>query len=115
MARVTVEDCVDKLPNRFEVVMLAAHRARAISTGSEMLVERDADKNPVVALREIAETALDPEELREEAISSLQKQVEVDEPEDDNMAALMGEGDASEEDLSEEELIRALQAESQPR
>ncbi|MCL4162949.1 UNVERIFIED_CONTAM: hypothetical protein GTU68_052610, partial [Idotea baltica] len=89
MARVTVEDCVDKLPNRFEVVMLASHRARAISTGSEMLVERDEDKNPVVALREIAETALDADDLREEAISSLQKHVEVDEPEDDNMAALV--------------------------
>lgn len=95
--------------------MLAAHRARLISTGSEMLVERDNDKNPVVALREIAETQLKPEDLREEAISSLQKQVEVDEPEDDNMAALMGEGDAAEEDLSEEELIRALQAENPPR
>lgn len=115
MARVTVEDCVEKIPNRFEVVMLAAHRARLISTGSEMLVERDDDKNPVVALREIAETSLKPEDLREDAISSLQKQVEVDEPEDDNMAALMGEGDSAEEDLSEEELIRALQAESPPR
>lgn len=115
MARVTVEDCVDKLPNRFEVVMLAAHRARAISTGSEMLVERDDDKNPVVALREIAETALKPDDLREDAISSLQKQVEVDEPEDDNMAALMGERDEAAEDLSEEELIRALQAESPPK
>lgn len=115
MARVTVEDCVDKIPNRFEVVMLAAHRARLISTGAEMLVDRDEDKNPVVALREIAETALKPEDLREEAISSLQKHVEVDEPEDDNMAALMGEGDAADEDLSEEELIRALQAESPPR
>lgn len=115
MARVTVEDCVDKIPNRFEVVMLAAHRARLISTGAEMLVERDNDRNPVVALREIAETALKPEDLREEAISALQKHVEVDEPEDDNMAALMGEGDAAEDDLSEEELIRALQAESPPR
>ena len=115
MARVTVEDCVDKIPNRFEVVMLAAHRARLISTGSDMLVDRDDDKNPVVALREIAETALKASDLREEAISALQKQVEVDEPEDDNMAALMGEGDAAEEDLSEEELIRALQAESPSR
>lgn len=115
MARVTVEDCVDKIPNRFEVVMLAAHRARAISTGAEILVDRDDDKNPVVALREIAETALKPEDLREEAISSLQKQVEVDEPEEDNMAALMGERDEAEEDLSEEELIRALQAESPPK
>lgn len=115
MARVTVEDCVDKIPNRFEVVMLAAHRARLISTGTDLLVDRDNDKNPVVALREIAETALKPADLREDAISSLQKQVEVDEPEDDNMAALMGEADSAEDDLSEEELIRALQAESPPR
>lgn len=115
MARVTVEDCVDKIPNRFEVVMLAAHRARLISTGAEMLVDRDNDKNPVVALREIAETALKATDLREEAIAALQKQVEVDEPEDDNMASLMGEADAAEDDMSEEELIRALQAESPPR
>ncbi len=115
MARVTVEDCVEKIPNRFEVVMLAAHRARLISTGSEMLVEKDNDKNPVVALREIAETAIEADALREDAISSLQKQVEVDEPEDDDMAARMGEEDPADGDLSEEELIRALQAESPPR
>lgn len=112
MARVTVEDCVDKIPNRFEVVMLAGYRARAIAAGGNMLVERDEDKFPVVALREIAETAITPEKLREEAIAHLQKHVEVDEPVEDNMAALMGEQDAPDEDMSEAELIRALQAES---
>ena len=115
MARVTVEDCVDKLPNRFEIVMLAAHRARSISNGGQMLVEKDDDKNPVVALREIAEGALKPGELREDAISSLQKHVEVDEPVDDDMAKLMGETDDVAEDVSEEELIRALQADGPPR
>ncbi len=112
MARVTVEDCVDKIPNRFEVVILAGYRARAIAAGAAMLVERDDDKFPVVSLREIAEEAITPEELRERAIANLQKHVEVDEPVEDNMAALMGEQDAPEEDLSEEELIRALKAES---
>jgi DNA-directed RNA polymerase subunit omega len=112
MARVTVEDCVDKIPNRFEVVLLAGHRARAIATGGSMLVDRDDDKFPVVALREIAETALTPEDLREQAITHLQKHVEVDEPVEDNMAALMGEQDTPDEDMSEADLIRALQAES---
>jgi len=112
MARVTVEDCVDKIPNRFEVVLLASHRARMIATGGSMMVERDNDKFPVVALREIAETAITAEELREEAIAHQQKHVEVDEPVEDNMAALMGEQDAPEDDMSEADLIRALQAES---
>lgn len=112
MARVTVEDCVDKIPNRFEVVLLGAYRARSIAAGAHELVDRDNDKNPVVALREVAEGAITPEVLREEAIRSLQKHVEVDEPVEDNMAALMGEQDGPDEDLSEEELIRALQAES---
>ena len=112
MARVTVEDCVDKIPNRFEVVLLASHRARMIATGGSMMVECDNDKFPVVALREIAETAITAEELREEAIAHQQTHVEVDEPVEDNMAALMGEQDAPEDDMSEADLIRALQAES---
>jgi len=112
MARVTVEDCVDKIPNRFEVVLLASHRARMITTGGSMLVERNEDKFPVVALREIAETAITADDLREEAIAFLQKHVEVDEPVEDNMAALMGEQDAPDDDMSEADLIRALQAES---
>ena len=81
MARVTVEDCVDKIPNRFELVMLAAHRAREIQAGAAPTVDRDNDKNPVVALREIGDAAISPEDLREDLIHSLQKHVEVDEPE----------------------------------
>ena len=109
MARVTVEDCVDKVPNRFELVMLAAHRAREISTGSEITVPRDNDKNPVVALREIAEETLTADNLREAAIESNQTQIEVDEPQDDDMALLMGGGsDEPEDDMSEENLLRAL-------
>ena len=81
MARVTVEDCVDKVSNRFELVLLAGHRARQISSGAEITVPRDNDKNPVVALREIADQTLSPGDLEEDLIHSLQKQVEVDEPE----------------------------------
>jgi len=81
MARVTVEDCVDKVPNRFELVLLAAHRARAIANGSHVTIEVDNDKNPVVALREIAEKTIPPEDLKEGLIHSIQKNVEVDEPE----------------------------------
>lgn len=110
MARVTVEDCVDKVQNRFELVLLAAHRAREVSAGAPITVERDNDKNPVVALREIAEETQTADELRERLIESNQTQIEVDEPEDDNMALLMG-GEAdkpAEDDLSEEKLLRAL-------
>ncbi len=110
MARVTVEDCVDKIPNRFELVMLAAHRARELSAGAELTVDRDNDKNPVVALREIAEETLTAEQLRESYIQANQTQIEVDEPEDDQMAMLMGEveDDKPEDDMSEENLLRAL-------
>ena len=73
MARVTVEDCVEKVPNRFSLVLLAAHRARAVSAGSAILVDRDNDKNPVVALREIAEDVLDADGVRENLITSLQR------------------------------------------
>jgi DNA-directed RNA polymerase subunit omega len=78
MARVTVEDCVDKIPNRFDLVLLAAQRARQISGGAELLLDRDRDKNPVVALREIAEELVLPAELNEAVISNLQR-VQVDE------------------------------------
>ena len=88
MARVTVEDCIDKIENRFDLVLLAAHRARNISSGQPILVDRDRDKNPVVALREIAETALAPEDLSEDFIHSLQRHVEVDEPEAEAAPAL---------------------------
>ncbi|MFT4347196.1 DNA-directed RNA polymerase subunit omega [Bartonella ancashensis] len=81
MARVTVEDCLDKVDNRFELVLLAGHRARQISQGAQITVDRDNDKNPVVALREIADEILSPADLKEDLIHSLQKHVEVDEPE----------------------------------
>lgn len=110
MARVTVEDCVDKVPNRFELVMLAAHRARELSAGIPLTIDRDNDKNPVCALREIAEETLTASELREAYIESNQTQIEVDEPEDDSMALLMGgqEKDEPEDDMSDENLLRAL-------
>ncbi|WP_075654587.1 DNA-directed RNA polymerase subunit omega [Pseudochrobactrum sp. B5] len=81
MARVTVEDCVDKVDNRFELVLLASHRARQISQGGQITIDRDNDKNPVVALREIADETLSPGDLKEDLIHSLQKHVEIDEPE----------------------------------
>ncbi|MBY6002910.1 DNA-directed RNA polymerase subunit omega [Salipiger bermudensis] len=110
MARVTVEDCVDKVPNRFELVMLAAHRAREVASGSPITVDRDNDKNPVVALREIAEETQSADELRERLIESHQTQIEVDEPEEDSMALLMGaeQDKPVEDDMSEEKLLRAL-------
>jgi DNA-directed RNA polymerase subunit omega len=116
MARVTVEDCVDKVPNRFDLVMLAAHRARMISSGSPITIDRDNDKNPVVALREIADGTTPPEELYESAVESQQRHIEVDEPEEDNMALLMGGGAEAAaqptiDDLDEERLLRALMAE----
>ena len=110
MARVTVEDCVDKVPNRFELVMLAAHRAREIAAGAELTVERDNDKNPVVSLREIADETQRADDLRERLIENNQNQIEVDEPEEDSMALLMGtENDKpADDDMSEEKLLRAL-------
>ena len=110
MARVTTEDCVDKVPNRFELVMLAAHRAREITAGAPLTVDRDNDKNPVVALREIAEESQSAEDLRERLIEANQAQIEVDEPEEDAMALMMGaEADQPEpDDMSEEKLLRAL-------
>ena len=110
MARVTVEDCVDKVPNRFELVMLAAHRAREIQAGSPLTIERDNDKNAVVSLREIADETQGADALRERMIESHQTQIEVDEPEDDQMALMMG-GEADRpatDDMSEEKLLRAL-------
>ena len=89
MARVTVEDCVDKIPNRFELVMMASQRARGISAGAQLTVDRDNDKNPVVSLREIAEDTVSPEELTEELIKSLQTFVAIDEPEEED-ADLLG-------------------------
>jgi DNA-directed RNA polymerase subunit omega len=113
MARVTVEDCVDKIPNRFDLVLLAGYRARQLSGGADTLVDRDRDKNPVVALREIAAKELKPEEMKEEYIKSLQKHAEVDEPEaqpDEDMRE-----DAHQRQVTEEELLRALTSEAQRR
>lgn len=90
MARVTVEDCILQIPNRFDLVMAAAQRARDISAGSQITVDRDNDKNPVVALREIADLTVDSEALKESLIKGLQKHVEVDEPEDDDLERLIG-------------------------
>ena len=89
MARVTVEDCVERIPNRFELVMLAAKRSREISSGSSLTVERDNDKNPVVALREIADETVPLDDLREELVRGLQKHIEVDEPEEDDEIEMM--------------------------
>ncbi len=88
MARVTVEDCVTKIPNRFDLVMTAAQRARDIAAGGALTIERDNDKNPVVALREIAEETVNYAELQETLIKSLQHYIESDEPEEDEMDAL---------------------------
>ncbi len=122
MARVTVEDCIDKVDNRFELVLLASHRARLISQGASITVDRDNDKNPVVALREIADETLSPEDLKEDLIHSLQKHVEVDEPEPDPSAVVADteavfeagvEDDAPEavsfDRMSEEELLAGIE------
>ena len=112
MARVTVEDCVDKVDNRFELVLLAAHRARAIASGSSLLVERDNDKNSVVALREIADVRIVPDDLKEELIHSLQRYVEVDEPEQDATPLIGGGSDDADvhfDRMSEEDLLRGLE------
>jgi DNA-directed RNA polymerase subunit omega len=116
MARVTVEDCVDKVENRFELVLLAAHRARMISSGSPLTVDRDNDKNPVVALREIAEPTVTPDDLKEDLIHSLQKYVEVDEPEAEAVPliaspkATTDDTDVAFDRMSEEDLLRGLES-----
>ncbi len=89
MARVTVEDCVDKVPNRFDLVMLAAHRSRSISAGAPLTIDRDNDRNPVVALREIADETISLDETRDALIRGLQRHVEVDEPEEEDTLELM--------------------------
>ncbi|MGI6852886.1 DNA-directed RNA polymerase subunit omega [Mesorhizobium sp. 1B3] len=120
MARVTVEDCIDKVDNRFELVLLAGHRARQISQGAPITVDRDNDKNPVVALREIADETLSPGDLKEDLIHSLQKHVEVDEPEADGQElidqAASTSDDADREDdtvafdrMSEEDLLAGIE------
>jgi len=119
MARVTVEDCIDKVDNRFELVLLASHRARMISSGSQPTVDRDNDKNPVVALREIADQTVQPDDLKEDLIHSLQKYVEVDEPEPEPVPmiataeptpAASEEGELTFDRMSEEDLLRGLES-----
>ena len=110
MARITVEDCVIKIPNRFELVMLAAQRAREISAGAPLSVERDNDKNPVVALREIAEETVEVETLRQSVVRGLQKHVEIDEPDEDELDILSAEHELS--GLSSE--TAAAEAEATP-
>jgi DNA-directed RNA polymerase subunit omega len=114
MARVTVEDCVDKVSNRFDLVLLAGFRARQLSGGAEPLVDRDRDKNPVVALREIASKDIKPDEAKEDLIRSLQKHAEVDEPEETHSEDLDRE-DPAYRQVTEEELLRALTSEAQRR
>jgi DNA-directed RNA polymerase subunit omega len=116
MARVTVEDCIDKVENRFELVLLASHRARMISAGSEITVDRDNDKNPVVALREVADETISAQDLREELIHSLQKYTEVDEPESEAVPLIAGTATAVSDDadvqmdrMTEEQLLAGLQ------
>ena len=94
MARVTVEDCVDKIPNRFDLVLLAAQRAREISGGAELTIDRDRDKNPVVALREIAEETVRPKELQESVVIGLQKILPEDEDEADEIGSLSQSAEA---------------------
>jgi DNA-directed RNA polymerase subunit omega len=121
MARVTVEDCIDKVDNRFDLVLLAAHRARTISSGSPITIDRDNDKNPVVALREIADETISPGDLNEELVHSLQKYVEVDEPEPENVPLIGSGGSVDADDtevaverMTEEELLKGLEGLAPP-
>jgi DNA-directed RNA polymerase subunit omega len=120
MARVTVEDCVDKIPNRFELLLIATYRARMLGNGAQMTVDSENDKNPVIALREIAAKTISANDLRESLIHSMQEQVEVDEPE--GVAAPMAprqdrpilgrdsqSSDTTIDTMTEEELLRGLE------
>ena len=122
MARVTVEDCIDKVENRFDLVLLASHRARMVSSGAPITIDRDNDKNPVVALREIAETTVSPADLKEELVHSLQKYVEVDEPEPATVPLIGSAGttvdaddtEVTTERMTEEELLKGLEGLAPP-
>ena len=116
MARVTVEDCIDKIPNRYELVMVAAQRARDISAGAPLCVERDNDKNSVVSLREIAENKVSIEDLQKSLVMGQQKFVEVEEPEEEEVEILAAEKELSELDsqfssdmISDEDLVGNMQ------
>lgn len=100
MARVTVEDCIDKIPNRYELLMVAAQRAKDIAAGAPLTVDRDNDKNSVVALREIADETISIEELQKSLVMGLQKYVEVEEPEEEEMEIMAAEKELS--DLDEQ-------------
>jgi DNA-directed RNA polymerase subunit omega len=122
MARITVEDCIDKVPNRFDLVLLAAHRARAIRKGSSRMVDPENDKNSVVALREIAEKSMRPDDLREGLIHSMQHNVEIDEPETTAAPSapaclrppMLGRDDSSKDTqidvITEDALLRGMQS-----
>ncbi|VAW18359.1 DNA-directed RNA polymerase omega subunit [hydrothermal vent metagenome] len=118
MARVTVEDCIKKVENRFDLILMSAHRARLIANGAEITVPRDNDKNPVVALREIGAGTLSPEDLEEDLIHSLQNYVEVDEPEETPVPPIEGVPAADEaitfDSMSEEDLLRGIESLSPP-
>jgi DNA-directed RNA polymerase subunit omega len=123
MARVTVEDCIDKVDNRFDLVLMASHRARAISSGAQIYVARDNDKNPVVALREIADSKLAPDDLKEDVIHALQKHVEVDEPEAEAAPPMIHAAAPTQADIgldvqfdrmTEEDLLRGLEGMAPP-
>jgi len=122
MARVTVEDCIDKVDNRFDLVLLASHRARMISSGAQITIDRDNDKNPVVALREIADETVSPGDLKEDLIHSLQKYVEVDEPESEAVPLIGASGEGVDADdtevvldrMTEEELLKGLEGLTPP-
>jgi DNA-directed RNA polymerase subunit omega len=120
MARVTVEDCVDKIPNRFELLLIATYRARMLGNGAHMTVEPENDKNPVIALREIAAKTISANDLRECLIHSIQEQVEIDEPEGEAAPMALREdrpilgrdsqsSDTSIDVMTEEELLRGLE------
>ena len=114
MARVTVEDCIEKVPNRFDLVLLASHRSRNISAGSALTIDRDNDKTPVVSLRELAEETLDLEDLRESLVIGLQRVITdddmPDEPEDAPLFALEHGEAQPQAEMSEQDLLRALQS-----
>jgi DNA-directed RNA polymerase subunit omega len=117
VARVTVEDCIEKIENRFDLVLMAAHRARMIAAGASITVARDNDKNPVVSLREIGDGAISPEDLREDLIHSLQKYVEVDEPERHTAPLLDSRADQDGDTfdtISEDELLRGIESLAPP-
>jgi DNA-directed RNA polymerase subunit omega len=121
MARVTVEDCIDKVENRFELVLLSSHRARMVSSGAQITLDRDNDKNPVVALREIAEQTISPGDLKEDLIHTLQKYVEVDEPEPESVPLIGSSGSIDPDDtevvgdrMTEEELLKGLEGLAPP-